>query len=344
MRRNLLFVTLFFYTIAPSQNILKANLNGYRAGDIIIKQQMEYVSPGMGGKNTIWDFSKLGIVDNDYLLFYYQENDTSTTQIVGWEHQTRYSYDQRNDTLFMLAYRNRSVKMSFEKPELQMIFPFSYEDSVCSEFEGHGLYFQEMRLTAQGRTFIEADGFGVLITPVGDTLRNVLRVKRLRDYEDIGVDGARMSLENHLWYAPGYRYPVFETVKSTTIKNGKSEDDYTTAFYFPLEGMEALENDMGNKEIRETQKQDRGVIISCQVTPNPVESISSIVFELSEEALVSLRLCDTMGNLVNYLTTNERFSAGKHQKTIEMAGLRNGNYVMHIRANNYVTSKLIVKK
>jgi hypothetical protein len=48
--------------------------------------------------------------------------------------------------------------------------------------------------------------------PSKDTLRNVIRVKTVRSAAE--KDG-NSAFENVFWYARGYRYPVFETLRLT---------------------------------------------------------------------------------------------------------------------------------
>ena len=344
MKKTLLLLAGLSVCSVYAQDALRANLNGLRAGDRIIKQQMEFISPGDDGENVLWDFSGLGAIEEDYLLIYYHENEEELSQLTGWEHQTNYFFKQRGDSLLMTGYSNRFAEMFFHNPEIQIVFPFSFGDSVYSTFSGNGRYYQEMEMTASGHTLLKANAKGTLITPTTDTLKNVLRIKRLREYDNMGVENVGMLLETHLWYAPGYRYPIFETVKSMIIRDDVTDDDYVTAFYFPLAGLENLQEDPENDAIREEMKQDAGILIACQVSPNPVENDCYLNFELSTDAKVTIRLCDIMGNYILPIIIMENLQEGQHQKNIAMNGLRRGNYVIHIQANDYVTSKIVVKK
>jgi hypothetical protein len=67
-------------------------------------------------------------------------------------------------------------------------------------------------------TSVTADATGMLITTTNDTLKNLLRAKRLNNYSEIGVDSARLQLVTYSWYARGYQYPVFKTVKSVIMR------------------------------------------------------------------------------------------------------------------------------
>jgi hypothetical protein len=342
---KLLYVLSFcFPTSLFSQTTDVTTLNRFRAGDEIIKQQMEYVSPGAAGRDIVWDFSRLNTIDDYYSLIYYNPTEEDTAHIVGWEHQTQYFYEQRNDSILMTGYNNRSVEMTFVYPELQMRFPLHYGDTLSAAFHGNGLYFQEMEMIASGRTHIKADATGTLIVPGQDTLKNVVRVKRLRVYDNIGVENASMRLETYNWYAPGYRYPVFESVRSTIITENVEKTDYSTAFYFPIAHMESLADDPENEAIRENIKQDQGVLLSCHVAPNPVDSNCTLSFELSVNAQVSIRLCNIVGFPISVAQQQQILPAGQHEKNISMSGLQKGNYVLYIQTNNYVTKQIVIKK
>ena len=87
---------------------LNTSHNQYRAGDVLVKQQVEYVNPGQSGTNKLWDFSKLKSVNDEYTLTYslpplegdsvyilgnirYLKKDVSDNElIVGTEHNTMY--------------------------------------------------------------------------------------------------------------------------------------------------------------------------------------------------------------------------------------------------------------
>ncbi len=66
-----------------AQHSLHSTLNMYRPGDVIIKQQVNYKSPGRSGENALWDFSKLTPVNKEYKLTYSLRQDSL---LKGTEH------------------------------------------------------------------------------------------------------------------------------------------------------------------------------------------------------------------------------------------------------------------
>lgn len=343
--KKIVFYTFLFNTLLSyAQESIQMHLNGYRAGDRIIKQQMEPASPGAEGRDVIWDFSGLTTVDENYPLFFYRELEEDTARIVGREHETRYIYEQKDNSIRLTGYDNRFVEMNFELPEVHLRFPFYFGDTLHSTFSGKGLYYQDSEMVAAGRTYVKADAVGTLITPGADTLTNVLRIKRIRIYDDIGVENAGMRLETYAWYAPGYRYPVFETVRSSVKKNNSEIDDYSVSFYFPPAALEDLAEDPENERIREAAKEDRGILIACRVSPTLVDNECSLFFELSKNAAVTIRLCDIIGNPVSAVMQQTFLPAGEYEKQIPMTGLKSGYYILNIQTDNYKTNMILIKK
>lgn len=44
---------------AQAQTVLQQDTHMFREGDVILKQEVQYKSPGRSGKNVVWDFSEL---------------------------------------------------------------------------------------------------------------------------------------------------------------------------------------------------------------------------------------------------------------------------------------------
>lgn len=58
MKYLLTFSTVFLFCyIVIAQPVMDKDRNIMRSGDRIVKQQMEYKSPGRDGERVLWDFS-----------------------------------------------------------------------------------------------------------------------------------------------------------------------------------------------------------------------------------------------------------------------------------------------
>ena len=128
-----------------------------------------------------------------------------------------------------------------------------------------------------------ADGLGCLLLPDTDTLRQVLRVRRdqyigqtyyanrhstpcidsiphLSDTIQVWLqrDPATWHVVHCQWYAPGYRYPVFETFENSIYKSGILHKHFNTSFYYPLTEQQYLKDDPENRAIRENSRTEFG--------------------------------------------------------------------------------------
>jgi len=237
------FIFLLCSLSAQTQTslILTSERNSYRAGDELMKQQVIFRDPGSHGKNLYWDFRHLQTTNEEYKLRYFIPDSTQMNRLCGLEHRTRYYYDQANDSIRSSGYENSTTFMQYVQPELRMRFPFTYGDTLRSEFEGKGEYGRRLKLGVKGFTRIEADAEGELILP-DETVKKALRVRTLRYYTETQLapnssfleeENVEMILDTYSWYAQGVRYPVFESIKTSIVTDGADTTVFTTSFYYP---------------------------------------------------------------------------------------------------------------
>ena len=269
--------------------------NMYRAKDIIVKQQIEYIDPGLSGANILWDFSKTSTINDKYTLSYHANDTSKSNRISSFEHGTHYIYTIEKDTLWLLEYNNRNVFMNYQKPEMIMRFPLNYGDTLSSSFSGKGKYCQTIDLFAEGIISIFADAFGKIITSENDTIHNILRVNRKKEYLNVGTDSNRIVLQSHQWYRRGERYPVYETIKSTTYSGDSLTIDFSASFFFSEICRENLPFDPENQVIE--QETSVPEILNCEIHPNPVRTQLKIKYELSQKASVSYVISDMKGKI-----------------------------------------------
>jgi len=344
---NKITLTFFFFCSmlsAVAQHNLTSERNYFRSGDKLTKQQVEFKDPGPSGKDIIWDFSMLHSINDKYKLVYFNKTKGDTTHIVGHEHETSYRYQLKNDTLWLTDYQNRTTRMVFNKPEAQLRYPFGYGDSLQSSFSGKGKYCEKENLVAKGITTATVDASGVLITPTNDTLKNVIRVKRLRNYTQIGVDSAFLQLETYSWYAQGLRYPVFETMKSTVMRCDSTAEGFSTSFYYPVEDLRNLTLDPANENIASDEGADiNSVFTEGHYMPNPVVDNLQIDYKLTRPARVWFTLHNNIG-IPQCNTAPQNQSEGYNSTTIQMGNYMTGTYTLYVHVDNMVMRHVIVKK
>lgn len=181
-----------------------------------------------------------------------------------------------------MGYENTTTLLENQKPELLLTFPFVYQKRIEGYFFGTGNYCRRLDLTVQGKTVTQADAYGMIILPSGDTLQHVLRVRSLKkiaekmvpslqkdsviapvihtdsiDYH-LNNDSVWMQVETYRWYADGYRYPIFETMESLTFKDNKPLKHFNTAFMYSPDKHGYLNDDPENlAKLDEQDKADK---------------------------------------------------------------------------------------
>lgn len=345
--KKIIFILFCFAALMLQAQItqsITSSRNYFRSGDKLTKQQVEFKDPGAYGKNILWDFSMLNSINEKYKLYYYTKTKGDTTRMVGHEHETSYRYELKNDTLWLNDYQNRLTSMVFDKPEAQLRYPFHYGDSLRTKFSGSGVYCQKVDLVAKGETMVTVDATGLIITPSKDTLNNVLRVKRVRNYTEIGIDSASIQLETYSWYVLGYRYPVFETVKSMVMRGDSITESFSTSFYYPIEDLNILAPDPANENVTSEDILDiHSVFTEAQLMPNPVVDYLNINFKLTRPAKVWFTVHNNIG-IPLCQTTPENLDEGYHSTAIQMSNLITGVYSLYVHVDDMVMRLNVVKK
>ena len=72
--------------------------------------------------------------------------------------------------------------------------------------------------------------------------------------------------------------------------------------------------------------------------PNPFNPTTTIQFDLKETSFVTLRIYNSLGELVNELE-NRKLGAGKYSKVFDASNLTSGIYFYKLKANNFVEIK-----
>lgn len=357
--------------------------NSIRLGDKIIKQQVEYKEPQEAGKSQVWDFSKLKTINDAYKLIFssppiqgdslYIMGDNhfdvkkiaENELIVGTEHNTMYYYCLRNDSLLLLGHENPSVRLCYTQPIIDMVYPINYGDKIYKIYQSTGLYSGIVNLKTKGSIVIEADAYGKMILPTGDTLNPVLRIKTIKTIYNIPTDSLDATItdngtqiESYKWYTKGYRYPIFETVRNINLMD--NSEIFKTAFFYPPQDHFYLDTDPDNLAIldslwnieegnnfdkipEETKIVSLEDYITCKIYPNPVKSTLNLDYELRQDATVMFELYSIDGLLVKRIKTMPKLT-GSYFETIDCSGLYPRSYILRMTVNGLIVNEKIIKK
>ena len=351
---------------AQSSLRLTAERNAYRAGDELQKQQVVFRDPGSSGRNLTWDFRHLQVINDEYALRYFIPDSAYIHIICGLEHRTRYYYSLLSDSLWAIGFQNATTFMEYTQPELRMVFPFTFGDVLYSNFEGTGEYGRRLHLSVRGFTRVEADAEGELILP-DETVKRALRVRTTRHYTETrmrqttspafgtlskgegtvenGVDSTEMILDTYSWYAQGMRYPVFESIKTTVLRNGADTTVFETSFYYPPIEQRIQTESLSEEELEGTEWLEgaAAVFTEAVLLPNPVVDVLYINYKLTRDARISFSVHNNAGVLMTQTTAMNK-TEGYHQTPVNMTGFITGVYTLYVHVDDMVLNLNVVKR
>lgn len=357
------------------------NLNSFRSGDKLKKQQIAYKDPGRSGENVVWDFSRQVPFNDNYIVRYItpKKEKADTIRIYEVEHQTKYKYDLVGDSLLLTGFENSGSFINYSIPQLSMKYPFLLGDSINSSFSGAGIHENVFMIESVGTISTKVDATGTLILPNDDTIKNAFRVKTIQvfiqstypisyapektiDMDSLSrvsmdsvkiaeTDSIYLKTESFKWFVPGYRYPVFETImnRSHSVTDTTSIPDIATSFYFPPSQHSYLENDEGNMKILDSiqagnsnESKGDSLLFKFNYFPNPLRTFLSVELLLDNPSNVSFRVSDLAGHMV--FNQNEGFLAsGMHYFSLNLNRLQLGEYVLYILVNDQIARATLMK-
>lgn len=384
MKTRTLFFLMSMVSVLPVCGQLNTLHNHYRPGDVLIKQQVEYVNPGSSGANKVWDFSKLKTINDKYTLSYFlpplegdsvyilgsvrysKKNVSGNELIVGTEHNTMYYYRLTNDSLLQTGHENPSVTLEYTSPMVLMKFPLNYGKTISSAYKSEGLYSGTVDIRTCGTMITTADAYGKIILPSSDILSPVLRVKTEQTILDIpneyslNTDESNKGkiLETCRWYSKGYRYPVFETVRNINLPD--STIIFSTAFFFPPQDHLYLETDPENlallDELWKEMEDNRTDTVNQEVKTVSLEDIMTCkvypnpvvsVMNLEYELKKDARVSFELYSIEGLPVRKIKAKlqkAGMYYENVDCSNLSPRNYVLRITANGLVVNEIIIKK
>ena len=382
MKELLFFLLGCFLSLFLQAQSLSTDCNQLRGGDRLMKRMVTACEPGENGVQRVWDFGGLELRDANYELKYVLQG---TDTVIGTEHCTMYYYRTSGDSLFCLGYENPTTFIAYQKPELLLVFPVFQGRVVTGYFDGMGNYCERLEVWLRGKSTVTADASGVLILPGGDTLRKVLRtythkciyqrmIPKVAIQDSLQIDtipfvldrdsieylltndSIRLETETWRWYADGYRYPVFETVKSTVYKFGNAHEHFTASFvYLPEEQYYDLPYDTDNQGRRDLasderkwepiDKNDRNERDNAAINYNfRIENDGNIYFNyrLKQSGEVWLILYDLQGQQLT-ATQHANQTVGDYIEKIPMKSYPKGEYLLRIAVGKEVYGEKFLK-
>ena len=203
----------------------QVNLSGMEpsSADSLVKSRIRYFSPGMGGRDRVWDFSgRLHSRGSSQVMFM-----KDSTGVLSFIEPGRIGYYLTTpDSLVLLGSESPLEKREYAVSKVVRKFPLAFGDSISKPFWCDGMYCGDHPFREAGTTAVKVDADGSIVLAENDTVRNVLRVHTIDSYsicmdiDSAALDTAKLTQvieERYEWYLPNSQYPIVEDVTSTTF-------------------------------------------------------------------------------------------------------------------------------
>jgi hypothetical protein len=299
-----------------------------------------YADPGNDGENMAWNFSSLQST-HDFTGKLMTNTRSKATEAFGLANTT---LDEFNNRFYLNVERHQieqtgystldnAVVVSYEKPFIKMMFPFTIGDSYSGDFYGT-MKMGDTKLPLTGTYEVKADGYGKLMLPGNITIENTLRVKTVKSYE-MQVNGSKQSTEitTFRWYGCCNRYPllVLSAIKTTVGPN-------VTLSY------QAAYNNIVNSRLPGSDGNIPNS--SIRAYPNPVADLMIFEYALADPGDVIIELYNNTGKKIMTLLDN-RLDRGIYslQLVPEKEGLPTGIYIIRANLNHtLITQEIVISK
>lgn len=220
--------------------------------DEIARHAISMSDAGPSGRNAIWSLADMRVDSRKTVLAFSQSDDTIPCTVSSeCAHVTH--LQPFPDGLYERNVENHLQKTAYDSLPLAIPSTLRYGDIHSGTISGNGVYCDRMDTKCHGTWRIECDGNGTLVTPDGDSIRNVLRLHSTRNvtttfYPRNGAEQASTPhgatrvvstsstiAETYTWYSSEYRYPILEL---RLLRPSGSSSCAHTAYYTPTDVLE----------------------------------------------------------------------------------------------------------
>lgn len=349
MYHILLILLLLFWTTTAYGQVNLSDMSP-ASTDSLHKCKIRYISPGTGGKNRVWDFSKkLGSKGSSQVKFMKDSNG-----VVSVFKPSRILYYRTSlDTLFLIGSESQLEKREYVQEKISKKFPLEYGDSLSRHFRCKGMYCGDHPFREEGITTVRVDAEGSLVLAENDTVRNVRRVHTIDSYsicmdlDSAALDTAKLTQvidERYEWYLPESQYPILEDFTSTTYCDMEAIGTTKHAYCNLPENQETYyitpgdENETEEEEGSSSDEQQIPEIIHYRIEIQG--KVIKIKYDLDEDATITTIVANHKGMLC--LSKQWTQDAGLECFVqIDCDSLRPGVYILYINVNGKVYSEKV---
>ena len=318
--------------------------------DSLSRNRIRYFSPGNGGQNKVWDFTKkLNSKESTQVMFI-----TDSTGVVSVIETGKISYYRTTpDTLILFGSESPLEKREYAVEKIIKRFPLQYGDSISEGFRCEGVYCGNHLFREAGTTTIKVDAVGSIVLAENDTVRNVRRVHTVdayticMDLDSAALDTAKLTQiidERYEWYLPKSQYPIIEDVTSTSYYNmnvvGTTKYAYCNLPANQVSAYITQEDDF-------TDDEQEGFTDQGQYSPDIIHytiecqgKVVNMTYDLDRDATITTIVANHIGTLCMSKQWTQSVGQG-YSVQIDCNGLPSGIYILYINVNGKVYSEKV---
>jgi len=342
-RTTIIILALSIAFVAHAQFMITNQDHALIPGESVNFTEIPYVSPGEPGPNRIWDFSKIDMT-GEPIVTSLKEPVTGTLKeaveydLLLTERDKEYYIRQDKNAIMRVGAVADGYNILFSDPVISMIYPFAYGDNYTDGYAWSAVSATGYKIEFVGELEVTADAFGTLILP-DRTFTGVLRVKTETNGLQMHIcNTVEIHATRYLWYAPGIRYPVMNSLVTERTISGREAKvtKRTVVNNTPPAKPDAPE---GKDETALTSD------VTVVIYPNPFEETLNYHYFLRESLPVTITLSDITGKTAVTISKRHLQPEGLHSGSIDAAihSLNPGVYYLRFIFDKKVIVRKVIK-
>jgi hypothetical protein len=319
------FAIIFSGVLFP-QATLMFQLHSLQAGYDNPMIFSEYVDPGQGGADMIWDFRQMqekqsftGFIKSSVLSEIGVTFPDANTELIEFESCFYFNVNSSQIEEYGYSSLDGKNQTRYTTPFIKLKFPFQFGDSYSGSLLGNSIYNGINNGDISGGYTVEADAYGALILPGDRYLENALRVRSEKNFiTDFGSSIQEVNLVTYRWYDLSHRYPLL-VLTEYTVKNGSNTTVYHQAAY---------NNDAVSGIVPVLSE-------AMSLYPNPTSGELMLKLDAPVSGDLNIAIYSSNGVKVRSVTLNATQSGMEpFDLTDELAGLKPSSYLLIAKNGN----------
>ena len=342
----ILFISAFILQLNVfSQTVLTFNTHAPQAGDEINFLEIPFFEPGPGGKDKVWDFSKITTLSKTVVSKQHQPEKEAYDKfnlkpnIVLSEDEKNNYFNLNESTYELVGVITDKYSLVYNKPVKKITYPFMYEDYLEGAFTASAQFDGNYNIDLTGNYTVDADAYGLLLLP-GNRIKNVLRVKQYTHSVQTSMCSVvEVDAYKYVWYSFDERYPLISVIiTEQRYSNGETkliQESYINEKLYTC----------ASDNMLSTADENNNGLFNYSVFPNPFKNDINISYQLNKDLKVTVGIYDILGKRVKDIVLNENQNSGLYTYTVGASdiGLTPGMYFIKFEFGNKVVIEKIVR-